>query len=126
MIACLLDVWVFLRGVACFLMAVALSTVLIRRGLPHLMVGGKPVQLPDGSPGSPVFDVRATGFWIGFFETLLIFLFAWGRELGAVAILIGAKEFVRRDKIADNPAFYLLGTLVNLSVALFFALLARP
>jgi len=38
---------------------------------------------------------------------------------------MAAKEFVRREKIEKNPAYYLLGTLINLATAILFALLAR-
>lgn len=44
------------------------------RGLPHLHSGDSgPAPLPESSPKSPLFDLRAVGFWIGFFETLIIF-----------------------------------------------------
>jgi hypothetical protein len=52
-----------------------------------------------------------TGFWIGFFEMLLIFVFVMLKEFSAIAIIFAAKEFVRKDKIADNPTYYLLGPL---------------
>lgn len=56
----------------------------------------------------------------GFCETLLVFVFVYERDYGALAIIIAAKEFVRREKIQQNPSYYLLGTLINLSVALVF------
>jgi len=46
------------------------------------------------------------------------------REYSALAIIIGAKAFVRKEQIQKNPAFYLLGTLVNVSSAVLFGLLA--
>jgi hypothetical protein len=69
--------------------------------------------------------VRSTGFWIGFFETLLIYVFVYLGEYRALAIIIGAKEFVRKDKIQDNPSYYLLGTLINVTLAMFGALIAK-
>lgn len=59
------------------------------------------------------------------FETLLVFVFVYEGEYGALAIIIGTKEFVRKEQIQKNPTYFLLGTLVNVSVALVFALTAR-
>lgn len=64
------------------------------------------------------------GFWIGFFETLIVFSFVYVKEYGALAILVGAKEYVRRQKIEKNASYYLLGTLINLAIAVLFAQMA--
>jgi F0F1-type ATP synthase membrane subunit c/vacuolar-type H+-ATPase subunit K len=82
---------------------------------------GRP--LPESS-SKRTFDFRSAGFWIGFFETLVIFCFVNAGEYSAIAIIIGAKEFVRKDQIKANPAFYLLGTLVNVGIAVLFAAIA--
>lgn len=70
-------------------------------------------------PSKPT-DERSqrVGFWIGFCETLIIFLLVSADEYGALAIILGAKEFVRKEKIQANASYYLLGTLVNVAVAL--------
>lgn len=55
---------------------------------------------------------------------LLVFALVCHGEYSALAIIFGAKEFVRREKIQQNPSHYLLGTLVNISLAVLFTLLA--
>ncbi len=102
-----------------------ISTLIIRLGIPrlHTSDGEAPKALPE-SASTKVFDIRATGFWIGFCETFLIFLLVIAGEFSALAIIIGAKEFVRNKAIIDNPSYYLLGTLANLAVAVLFALVA--
>ncbi len=119
---------------ACFLV----STLLIRWGIPKLKTGPLPEsaqagqlpksaqagQLPESS-SSAIFDLRSTGFWIGLCETFLIFVLVFASEFGALAIIIGAKEFTRAEKIRENPSYYLLGTLANLCVAILFALVAQ-
>ncbi|MEL7490014.1 MAG: hypothetical protein AAGJ73_04780 [Pseudomonadota bacterium] len=110
----------------------ALSTLLIRRGLPWLKSGDiatvfndhSAAQLPE-SWSNEIFDLRSTGLWIGFFETLLIFILVYADEYSALAIIIGAKEFVRKEKISDDASYYLLGTLANLCVAVLFALISK-
>ena len=51
--------------------------------------------------------------------------FVCAEELGALAIIIGAKEFVRKENIQKDPSYYLLGTLINVSVALALAVAAK-
>ena len=104
--------------------AFTISSLVIRRGIPLLNpLAGKSqtTTLPESSSGNPVFDVRSTGFWIGLCETILVFIFVGAHEYGALAIIIGAKEFVRKDDIKENPSYYLLGTLANLSIAIVIA-----
>ena len=43
----------------------------------------------------------------------------------ALAIIIGAKQFVRNEQIRLIPSYYLLGTLANLCIAVLFALIAK-
>ena len=101
------------------------STLLIRLGIPRLQSDhAKNQPLPE-SRSRRVFDLRSTGFWIGFFETLLVFVLVVQAEFSALAIIIGAKEFVRKDQIVENPSYYLLGTLVNLSIAVLSVLAAK-
>ncbi len=128
-----------------FAAAFILSTIVIRVGVPRLSGDGlrsgletKSAPDPDKtlerlldggrlpeSASSDIFDLRSTGFWIGFCETFLIFVLVFADAFNALAIIIGAKQFVRSEKIKTNPSYYLLGTLANLSIAILFALIAR-
>jgi hypothetical protein len=108
-----------------FVVSFVLSTMLIRLGIPRLQSDSAKTQPLPESTSTRVFDLRSTGFWIGFFETLLVFVLVYHAEFAALAIIIGAKEFVRKDQIVQNPSYYLLGTLVNLSVAVLAALSAK-
>jgi hypothetical protein len=108
-----------------FVLSFVVSTLLIRLGVPRLQSdSAKAKPLPE-SRSRRAFDLRSTGFWIGFFETLLVFVLVVQSEFSALAIIIGAKEFVRKDQIVENPSYYLLGTLVNLSVAVLSVLAAK-
>lgn len=125
-----------LAGGACLAASFVLSTLIIRLGIPRLDDGARmdssgiqqhPVLhglLPESS-SKAVFDIKSTGFWIGFCETLLIFVLVFAEAFSALAIIIGAKQFVRKEEIKVRPSYYLLGTLVNLCCAVLFALLAR-
>lgn len=119
-----------------FLLSFLISTFIVRRGIP-LLVDDEPETktspekeplivgvLPESS-SNRVFDLRSTGFWIGFCETFLIFILVFAEAFSALAIIIGAKQFVRREKINLRPSYYLLGTLVNLMIAVFFALITK-
>ena len=109
-----------------FLLSFVLTTWLIRWGIPKLdKEKSKSKSLPESGPHQKIFDLHSTGFWIGFCETLLVFAFVYAGEYGALAIIIGAKEFVRKENIQENPSYYLLGTLVNVSIALVFALVVK-
>lgn len=109
-----------------FLLSVIVTTVIIRWGIPKLDPEKKDAKtLPESGSETRLFNLRSTGFWIGFCETLLVFAFVYEGEYGALAIIIGAKEFVRKENIQKNPSYYLLGTLINVSVALIFALVAK-
>jgi hypothetical protein len=101
-----------------------LSTLIIRLGIPRLSAGGEKAPLPESRSRNP-FDPKSTGFWIGLCETLLVFVLVGEGEFSALAIIFGAKEFVRKEKTQSNPSYYLLGTLVNLSFAVLFALTAK-
>lgn len=119
----------------------ALSTLFIGGGIPHLRrENALSPRTTDGEterPGSddgggteerptrPIFDWRSTGLWIGLCEVALVFPLVYYVQFGALAIIFGAKEYVRKGEIQKNPSHYLLGTLVNLSVAVLFALLAK-
>ena len=70
-------------------------------------------------------DFRHLGTWIGFCETFLIIIFILAKQYTAIALLFTAKVLVRADKIRERPSYYLLGTLLNFSFAVFFGVLAR-
>ena len=131
-----IDLLPFSVVVGVFLASFVFSTLIIRLGIPRLSDGrletkSKPedhpslhgLKLPE-SASNAVFDLRSTGFWIGFCETFLIFVLVYAGAFNALAIIIGAKQFVRNEKIKENPSYYLLGTLVNLTVAVVSALIA--
>jgi hypothetical protein len=105
------------RIVVCFLLSILASTLVIRVGLRHLRHKDTIQETVKAFPPS--------GFWIGFFETILVFVFVMEREYSGLAIIIAAKEFVRRTEIAKDPVYYLLGTLANIAIAILFALIAR-
>ncbi len=111
---------VALKYVVTFLLSFTLATWLIRFWIPKLETDEDADKKTPGAGG-----YKSTGFWIGFCETLMVFVFVAGEDYGAIAIIIGAKEFVRKEKIQANPAYYLLGTLVNVAVALLAAIIAR-
>jgi hypothetical protein len=115
----------FLWAIALFILSFVASTLIIRLGVGRLTsdsAGGG--VLPESKSRHP-FDFRSTGFWIGFCETLLTFVLVYHTQFAALAVIVGAKEFVRRDEIQKVPSYYLLGTLVNLSSAVLFALFAK-
>ena len=95
-----------------FFISLIISTLAVRKGIPRLKKNAsldRPALLSD------------PGFWIGFFEHIIIFALVMNKEFSALAIIFGAKEIVRKDEIKENPAYYLLGTLINFGVALLMA-----
>jgi hypothetical protein len=102
-----------------FLLSLIISTVLIRKGIPKL----KKSIVQEPAQKAKLF--RDLGFWIGFFEHIIIFVFVINKEFSALAIIFGAKEFVRKEEIKANPAYYLLGTLINFGVALIMVEIAQ-
>lgn len=115
----------YLYLVGLFLFSFIVSTLLIRLAIPKLKSNGTQKKILPESSSSRPFDLKSTGLWIGFCETLLVFILVCKEEFSALAIIIGAKEFVRKEKLQQNPSYYLLGTLVNLSVAVLFAVIAK-
>ncbi len=73
----------------------------------------------------PGLDVHDVGFWIGACEHFLIVTFVLMDEYTAIGLIFAAKEIVRSEKIREKPSYYLLGTLLSLSFAIFFGLLGR-
>ncbi len=109
-----------------FIVSFMLTSWLIGWGIPKLDNDKQNQETPPESGSrKKLFDFKSTGFWIGYCETLLVFAFVYAEELGALAIIIGAKEFVRKENIQKDPSYYLLGTLINVSVALVLAVAAK-
>lgn len=107
-----------------FSFSMALSTMIIKKWI--LPLHKPSMKKSCSAPDNQEEEVSAAkiGFWIGFLETLIIFSFVYAGEYGALAIIMGAKEYVRKEKIAENASYYLLGTLINLAIAVLLAQLA--
>lgn len=102
----------FLIVAVSYAISLVLATLVIRVGLRRI------------KPRVPASRRPAVGFWIGAFEAILVFVFVFRDAFSALAIIFAAKEYVRREKVAKDPAYYLLGTLVNVAIAMLFAILA--
>lgn len=102
------------RLILCFLLSVLSSTIIIRVGLSRA-----------GEAGRKPFPTA--GFWIGFFETVLIFVFVIEREYTGLALIVAATQFLgpREAATEDGRVRYRLASLVTTSVAVIFALIAR-
>jgi len=119
-----------MRDLAVFIGFAALSfvvsTLLIGGGIPHLRKKDCDEDVAaTAKRRGPIFDWRSAGLWIGLCEVALVFPLVYYKQFGALAIIFGAKEYVRKEDIRKDPSHYLLGTLVNLSVAVLLALLAE-
>lgn len=75
--------------------------------------------------GRKVFDINNEGFWVGACEHFITVSFVLAGEYSALGILAAAKGLVRMEAAKQLPSYYVLGTLVNLSSAIFFGLTAR-
>lgn len=106
--------------------ALAWSTVIIRLGIPRLAdpYAEQVTAAPQvGDRARPPF-FKTTGFWIGFFESVLIFLLVFLGEFAALALIEGFKQNVRqRQQSAGSDAAtrMFLAFLTNLTVAVCFA-----
>jgi len=112
----------FLVYFIAFIFSLILSSFLIRKVVPFIIKKNQRQSEIIASHSPWYFDV---GFWIGFFEILIIFCFVLNREFSALAIIFGAKEFVRKEEIKSNPAYYLLGTFINFGLAIVFVLIGK-
>ena len=101
-----------------FVLSMIFSSLLIRLGIPWLKCAT--IKVPDQTinPAYGLTWFTDIGFWIGFFETMIIFVFVMNKEFSGLALIFGAKEFVRKEEIKKDPAYYLLGTLINLGISL--------
>ncbi len=106
--------------VACFFLSVLVSTYLIKRGVPSI----KGYESASETLDSRIFDWSSDGFWIGICETIRVFVFTFERQYAALAIIIFTKGLVARRRKGE-ASYYLLGTLINLSTAILFALFGR-
>jgi len=68
---------------------------------------------------------RNIGLWIGICEHFMIITFILVDEYTAIGLIFAAKEFVRSEKIKEKPSYYLLGTLLSISFALFFGIATK-
>lgn len=70
-------------------------------------------------------EVRKVGRWIGACEHFLIVTFILVHEYTAIGLIFAAKELVRSQEIKEKASYYLLGTLLSVSFAVFFGLLTK-
>jgi len=70
-------------------------------------------------------DFHDVGTWIGLCEFFLVVSFVLVGEYTAIALIFAAKELVRADRIREQPSYYLLGTLLNISFALLTGILLK-
>ena len=104
--------------VLAFVLSMILSSIFIKLGIPWLKRATN--QLPNKTQKNKNKSSwwKDLGFWIGFFETLIIFVFVVNKEYSGLALIFGAKEFVRKEEIQKDPTYYLLGTVINFGVSL--------
>ncbi|NBC84379.1 MAG: hypothetical protein GVY19_13510 [Bacteroidetes bacterium] len=103
-----------------FLITVAFTSVLIRTAIPWLRKENPNISknINEADHIEKVAWHKNIGFWIGLFEIMIIYVLAFHREYSALAIIIGAKEYVRKEKIVMDPIYYMLGTIINIGIAL--------
>ncbi|MHA2256026.1 MAG: hypothetical protein ACXAAM_08145 [Candidatus Heimdallarchaeaceae archaeon] len=65
------------------------------------------------------------GFIIGRCENILILTFILLNEFTALMIIIGVKGLVRGKDIEKRPGYYLVGTLVNVTISILLSILVR-
>jgi hypothetical protein len=65
------------------------------------------------------------GFIIGRCENILILTFIILSEFTALMIIIGVKGLVRGKDIEDRPGYYLVGTLVNVTISILLSILVK-
>ncbi|MEO0481410.1 MAG: hypothetical protein AAF196_18220 [Planctomycetota bacterium] len=76
-------------------------------------------------PKVPVPWLDDPGFWIGLCEYVLVVAFVAASQYTALGIVFAAKGFARKDDDPDKNTYFLLGTLVNVCLAMVFGLLLR-
>ncbi|MDI6766185.1 MAG: hypothetical protein QME52_05115 [Bacteroidota bacterium] len=96
--------------------AFVLSSIILRRIILHV------------NPNCAIqkrMDWKDVGLWIGLCEFVLILMFVFVEEYTAIAIIFAAKELVRAEDIKKNPSYYLLGTLLNVTLSILSAILIK-
>ena len=68
---------------------------------------------------------RKVGFIVGRCENILILTFMLLNEVTALVIIIGIKGLVRREEIEKKPGYYLVGTIINLTLSILLGLLIK-
>jgi len=63
-------------------------------------------------------ELRDHGTWIGLCEHFLVVSFVLADEYTAIALVFAAKELVRSEEVKKDPGYYLVGTLLNISISL--------
>ncbi len=66
-----------------------------------------------------------TGVIIGKCENILILSFVVMGAYTALALVVTAKTFVRKEEIEKNSMFFLAGTLINISYSVFTGLILK-
>jgi len=106
--------------VSAFALAFGLSTLIIQLLIIRPMKDSKSTsEKPEEGNKS-----RKFGIWIGLFEALIVFVLVANNAFDAMAIIFVAKIYSRREEIKTQPEYFLLGALTNLSIAIFFAIIA--
>ncbi len=65
------------------------------------------------------------GFIVGRCENILILTFMLLNQVTALVVIIGIKGLVRREDIEKKPGYYLVGTIVNLTLSILLGLLIK-
>ena len=68
---------------------------------------------------------KKIGFIIGRCENILILTFILLNEVTALMIIIGVKGLVRREDIERKPGYYLVGTLLNVTISILLSILVK-
>ncbi|NOY58527.1 MAG: hypothetical protein GXO75_06295 [Calditrichaeota bacterium] len=84
--------------------------------------------------GGSTINLHNVGFWIGACEHFLVVTFVLAGEFTALGIIVAARGLLRIEDIRrsgnDEPnssrsSYYLLGMLLSISFALFFAITGK-
>ncbi len=68
---------------------------------------------------------RKAGLIVSRCENILILTFMHLNEVTALVIIIGIKGLVRREDIEKKPGYYLVGTILNLTISILLGLLIK-
>ena len=70
-------------------------------------------------------DVEMIGFIIGRCGNIIILVFILLNQITALSLIVGIKGLVRKSEIEANPAYYLVGSFVNLTFSILISLLIK-